>query len=142
MMIPATVVCYAKFKHTIVHAITGKEHTYWDYKRVLMWDDDCNPYVFDNGERQLVLAGSFRNFDGLSETGSNEFVSLTPSGGWCIRYTSDKEGVWTEPIVGWGLQENGNVTALITDGDGTVSSVDSFAGEWTIYHPDSKTESE
>jgi hypothetical protein len=81
---------------------------------------------------------SSRNADAVGEP---TVVALIPAAGWRVGWRSDDGQEWTQPLVGWGLRDDGSVVPLDTDCNGLVEALTEVGGTWRVYHPDA-TESE
>jgi hypothetical protein len=142
-MIPATVPCYARYQFKITDK-AGNEQKHFDYRRVHAWNDIGRALIApDNRSGELEFADSYRaagTFVGLSDSSDHEqVVTLIPAGGWRIEYTDDDGATISEPLVGWGLREDGSVVPLTTDSAGLVDDLDDLAaGKWRIYHDDQR----
>jgi len=52
---------------------------------------------------------------------SGKFVAIMPSGGWCI-YTGNEEEPRRVPLVGWALNEAGEVVPLTVSGNEVIDA--------------------
>jgi hypothetical protein len=64
-------------------------------------------------------------------------IALIPGGGWMIFHSTFGEA-WSEPVVAWALEANGNIVPVEADPDGRVRTVNMDGSE--IWHPDSTRE--
>ena len=60
-----------------------------------------------------------------------------PAGGWRVEFTNSDGSKFDEPLVGWALR-NGSVIPLTVDADSLVDDMDSYSGEYRIYHPEQR----
>jgi len=126
-MIPATIAYMAVFKSKLDG---GTEFLH--RRPVIAWDEDGYALVADEANGRLRQAAGYGGaFVQLLEGGDERFVALAPGGGWLVERTGPG-GTSTVPVVAWGVDGNGVVYALDTDGDGEVDKV---AGEYRIFHP-------
>lgn len=107
-------------------------------KPVIAFDDDGYPLVLHEKYHYLIRPDSYSNFVSVVDDPHPPVVALLPSGGWRIEWTNKGEAPWSEPLVGWGLRQDGAVVALDTDSDGLVMERDSDFPNTTfrIYHPE------
>lgn len=129
-MIKATAGIVARYKQTM-KTPDGGVREYHTTKPVLAFDGSGTPLVL--GDRGLVDADQWNNFDGVVHDADGLYVSLIPGGGWMVKYTEAGVPGWSSPVVAWGLRPDGQIDALGTDSDGVVHTIE----EGEIYHPDS-----
>ncbi len=116
----------------------GKE-AYWTRRRVVAFDDDWKPLVISDDHR-LEYASRYANFDGITdhvEPDCSDYSAIMRAGGWRIEFTSSDGSKFDEPLVGWALK-SGIVTPLTVDADGVVDDMDSYHGDYRIYHPEQR----
>jgi hypothetical protein len=137
-MIPATQPHHASFRHA---SPDGKHH-YFTHKPVVAWDDDGAPLIVAEDDRfghrgTLVPAMVYNNFHAVGEgPGDPSVFALIPPAGWRVAWRGDDGTEWTQPLVGWGLRDDGSVVPLDTDCDGLVQELIDTGGSWRVYHPD------
>jgi hypothetical protein len=68
--------------------------------------------------------------------GEATVVALIPAAGWRVTWRADDGQEWTQPLVGWGLRDDGLVVPLDTDCNGLVEPLTEVVGTWRVYHPD------
>lgn len=131
-MITAPAGLVARYKHQ------GKEQR-WSCRRVVAFDDDLQPLVISDDHR-LEHASRYSNFDGIEDKAGPEDVgysAIMPAGGWRGEFTGRDGSKWDQPLVGWALK-NGMVVPLAADCTGLVDDLDSYSGDYRIYHPDER----
>ncbi|GAA4525602.1 hypothetical protein GCM10023160_18760 [Brachybacterium paraconglomeratum] len=69
--------------------------------------------------------------DRMTQSGCTGIVSVTPSTGWFAEWDTDEGEECSEPLVGWGVQCNGEVVPLEVDVDGMVTEL--LAGALCVY---------
>ena len=137
-MIPATHSVFARYSRGI-QGDDGTLRKSYDYKRVIAFDEHGNAMVLPEKKAlRLVRADHYNNFEGLSEQEKySDVVTLIPGDGWRVEHTGDGDEVWSEPLVGWALREDGTIVPLDTDSVGYVETLDDAGkGRWRLYHPD------
>lgn len=113
-MIPAQHPYQARFKHAMN---SGK--TRYSHKPVIAWDDDGHALVADESRGCLVMASSYSNFDGVSES-RDPVVGVIPGGGWRALYNDDGKAS-VDPLIAWLVHPDGSVVPVDTDNDGITS---------------------
>lgn len=59
----------------------------------------------------------------MTQAGCTGFVSVTPSPGWHAEWDAPDGTEASKPLVGWGIQCNGEVVPLEADVDGFVAEL-------------------
>lgn len=133
-MIPAPPGWFASYRQT------NPDHR--THMPVIAWNDEGVPLVADSKTGRLRPADGYSNFDRVGPATIDNpapIVAVIPGGGWRVE-RGDGDGTWSEPLVAWGLDTNGNLHALDADSTGLVMPVDE--GDIRIYHPDSSVQSD
>jgi hypothetical protein len=110
----------------------------WTHRRVVAFDDDWQPLIISD-DHLLEPASRYGNYDGITDQhdpDGDPLTALLPAGGWRLEYTDDDGTKWSEPLVGWGLKQTGEVVALVTDDEGQVDHLDYLGGKRRVIHPD------
>jgi hypothetical protein len=113
--------------------------TYWTRRHVVAFDDDWQPLAISDDHR-LEYASRYANFDGITDhvdPDCSDYTTIMPAGGWRIEFTNSDGSKFDEPLAGWALK-NGSVTRLTVDADGLVDDLDSYHGDYRIYHPEQR----
>ncbi|GIG93351.1 hypothetical protein [Plantactinospora endophytica] len=146
-MYPAPAGLVARFRHISTDP-QGTKHVHYETQQVYGFDEDGSPLVVGQtkqatvegvtvreGRGKLVPADTYANYVDLVESGESPIVAVVPGGGWLHRYTFEGEDgrkyTGDTPVVAWVFRADGDVNAMVSDGDGLVER-----GEEEIHHPD------
>lgn len=118
---------------------TGKRYND-HYLPVEAWSDEGEPLVLDEKTGRLRRADSYGNFASVGECQRPRRISAIPGGGWLMRHTEPDGSTWTEPVVGWVIDEYGTAEAIVTDGAGLTELITNVADTPAFIHPDQRNE--
>lgn len=94
---------------------------------VVAFDEGGTPYVMDGPSLT-------RSYGELSHK-EDDYVQLIPAPGWFAWwYLEEERGLFSQPLVAWGLDSQGLVYALTTDSDGVVSRPNEDVNFVAIQH--------
>lgn len=108
---------------------------------VVAWATDGVALVPD-GQGLLVRAPGLPGFMHLGNTNSTSqhgprIIQIMPADGWRVRYLSENDADSEEPLMGWGLQTDGEVIPLSADAYGYVKPLhDVTAVQWELRTPE------
>lgn len=74
-------------------------------------------------EKTMITHTCLHGPNYLTQGGCKAIVSVTPSPGWHGEWVAPDGSECSQPLVGWGVQCNGEVVPLEADGDGSVSKL-------------------
>ena len=111
---------------------------HWTRRRVVAFDDDWQALVISDDHR-LEYASRYGNLDGYRPRQPRCSRLHRDYARWRLahRVHQQRRVEFDEPLVGW-APRNGSVTPLTVDADGLVDDMDSYSGEYRIYHPEQR----
>lgn len=90
---------------------------------VIAWDDEGTPMVAPH--KRLIRADNVSDFDSVEPANRKHVL---PGQGWTITWHKDDPSKrFTEPVLGWVVDDDGDGRPLSACGGGYVNVVESFA---------------
>lgn len=103
-------------------------------KPVVAWDKNGNALVIDPRHNELTDAANLPGFLALEK--KERTVAALPPGAWVAQFKDDDDGsVWSTPLIGWAVHDDGTATPLIATADGLADNPDGDANFVGVHHP-------